>query len=230
MIRLRRVSARVLRMLRPGWLKTGAAIALAAAVAFLVLAESILKEEAQQLDVAALRWLAAHRTPGLTQFFLAISALGSWLFISTLTLILCVAGLFVRARRAAATLLMAVLGIPMLVVVLKPIYGRPRPNAVTHLDFVDSASFPSGHALAAAIFFGTTALIAAERTASELRRVLITAAAGSIIALVALSRVYLGVHYSSDVLGGVLVGTTWSLLVLLAAHSIHRQRDRSRKA
>jgi undecaprenyl-diphosphatase len=217
-------------MLRPGWLKTGAALALAAAVAFLLLAEWILKDEAQQLDVAALRWLATHRTPGLTQFFLVISALGSWRFVGALTLILCVGGLFIRARRAAATLLVAVLGIPMFVVGLKPIYGRPRPNAVAHLDFVDSASFPSGHALAAAIFFGTTALIAAERTASELRRAMIAAAAGSIIALVALSRVYLGVHYSSDVVGGVLVGMTWSLLVLLAAHSIHRQLARSRKA
>jgi len=217
-------------MLRPWWLKIGAAIALTAAVAFLVLAEWILKDEAQRLDVAALRWLATHRTPGLTQFFSLASGLGSWLFVSTLTLILCVAGLFVAARRAAVTLLIAVLGIPMLVVVLKPLYGRPRPDAVAHLDAVDSASFPSGHALAAAVFFGTTALIAAERTASELRRVLITAAAGSIIVLVALSRVYLGVHYSSDVLGGVLVGTTWSLLVLLAAHVLRTQRSRSRKA
>ena len=217
-------------MLRPWWLKIGAAIALTAAVAFLVLAEWILKDEAQRLDVAALRWLATHRPPGLTQFFSLASGLGSWLFVSTLTLILCVAGLFVAARRAAVTLLIAVLGIPMLVVVLKPLYGRPRPDAVAHLDAVDSASFPSGHALAAAVFFGTTALIAAERTASELRRVLITAAAGSIIVLVALSRVYLGVHYSSDVLGGVLVGTTWSLLVLLAAHVLRTQRSRSRKA
>lgn len=206
------------------------AIALLAAVAFLALSEWILKEETQRLDVAALRWLAQSRTPLLTRFFLATSALGSWLFVSTLTLILCVAGLFIGLRRAVATLLSAVLGIPILVVVLKPLYGRPRPSAVAHLDFVDSASFPSGHALAAAIFFGTTGLLAAQRTTSELRRVLITAAAGSVIALVALSRVYLGVHYSSDVIGGVLVGTTWSLLVLLAAHSINTQRDRSRKS
>lgn len=217
-------------MPRLGWLKIGAAIALVAAVAFIALADWILKEETQRLDVAALGWLAMHRTPGLNQFFSAVSGLGSWLFVSSLTLISCIACLFVGARRAAATLVIAVLGIPMLIVVLKPFYGRARPDAVAHLDVVDSASFPSGHALAAAVFFGTTALIAAERTASELRRVLITAAAGSIIVLVALSRVYLGVHYSSDVLGGVLVGTTWSLLVLLAAHSLHTQRDRSRKA
>jgi undecaprenyl-diphosphatase len=211
--------ARVFRIRGPVWLKIGAAIALSAAVAFLVLAEWILKDEAQRLDVAALRWLATHRTPALTQFFLAITALGSWLFVTMLTLILCVAGLFVGARRAAATLLIAVLGIPPLVVLLKPLYGRPRPDAVAHLDFVDSASFPSGHALAAAIFFGSSALIAVQRTTSDLRRVLITACAGLLIVLVGLSRVYLGVHYSSDVLGGVLVGTSWSLFVLLAAHS-----------
>jgi undecaprenyl-diphosphatase len=217
----------VFRIRRPVWLKIGAAIALSAAVAFLALAEWILKDDAQRLDVAALRWLAVHRTPALTQFFSAITALGSWLFVSTLTLILCVAGLFVGARRAAATLLIAVLGIPLWMVLLKPFYGRPRPDAVAHLAVVDSASFPSGHALAAAIFFGTAALLTAQRTTSELRRVLITACGGVLILLVALSRVYLGVHYSSDVLGGVLVGTTWSLFVLVAAHSWAAARARS---
>lgn len=224
MVRAADEPARVLRISGPLWLKIGAAIALSAAVAFLALSEWIIEDEAQRLDVAALRWLAAHRTPALTQFFLAITALGSWLFVSTLTLILCVAGLFVGAKRAAGTLLIAVLGIPLLIVLLKPIYGRPRPDAVAHLDVVDSASFPSGHALAAATFFGTAALIAAQRTTSELRRVLITTCAGLLILLVALSRVYLGVHYASDVLGGALVGTTWSLLVLLAARFLEPAR------
>ena len=224
LVRVADEPARVIRIRGPVWLKIGAAIALSAMVAFLALSEWILEDEAQRLDVAALRWLATHRTPALTQFFLAITALGSWLFVSTLTLILCVAGLFVRARRAAATLLIAVLGIPLWVVVLKPLYARPRPDAVAHLAVVDSASFPSGHALAAAIFFGTTGLIAAQRTTSELRRVLITVSAGLLIVLVGFSRVYLGVHYSSDVLGGVLVGTTWSLFVLLAARFLEPAR------
>lgn len=210
--------ARVFQRLNPGWLKTGAALALGAAVAFIALAEKILKSETQQLDDAALRGLAVQRSPELTSIVLTASALGSWPFVSAATFCLCIAGFFWGKRRAAATLLSAVLGIPMLIVALKPLYARARPDAVAHLDVVDSASFPSGHALAAAVFYGTLALLAVQHTTSHVRRALIIGCAGSIIVSVALSRVYLGVHYPSDVIGGVLVGTTWSLLVLLAAH------------
>jgi undecaprenyl-diphosphatase len=153
--------------------------------------------------------------------------LGSWPAITGLTLALCVTAALHKLRRVAATLAAAVIGIPPLVVLLKPLYARPRPDVVAHLDFVDSSSFPSGHALAASIFFGTLALIASRIVLDDLHRAAIVGSASIMIVLVALSRVYLGVHYPSDVVGGVLVGTTWSLFVLLAAHLVAaRQRDR----
>jgi undecaprenyl-diphosphatase len=209
------------------WLAIGAAIALIAAVTFLELAEVIAAEETRKLDIAILEWMAGHRSGPLTAFFRAATTLGSWPAISGLTVALCVMAALRRLRRAAATLAIAVIGIPLLVVLLKPLYARPRPDVVAHLDFVDSASFPSGHALAASIFFGTLALIASRVIRDDLRRALIVGGALLVIFLVALSRVYLGVHYPSDVLGGVLVGTTWSLLVLLVAHIVvGRQRVR----
>jgi undecaprenyl-diphosphatase len=209
------------------WLAIGATIALAAAITFLELAEEVAAKETHQLDVAVLQWMDAHRSPALNVFFGAVTMLGSWPAITGLTLVLCIAAALRKLRRAAATLAAAVIGIPPLVVLLKPLYARPRPDVVAHLDFVDSASFPSGHALAAAIFFGTLALIASRIVLDDLHRAAIVGSASIMIVLVALSRVYLGVHYPSDVLGGVLVGTTWSLFVLLAAHLVAaRQRDR----
>jgi len=202
------------------WLAIGAAIALSAVVIFLELAEELAEDETRQLDVAILRWVATHRSPALTSFFLGVSALGTWIFVSAATLCFCIAAVLRRQRRAAATLAAATLGIPPLVVLLKPLYARPRPDVVAHLDFVDSASFPSGHAIAASVFFGTLALIASRQILDDVHRALIVTAAALIIGLVALSRIYLGVHYASDVLGGVLVGTTWSLLVLLATHLV----------
>lgn len=214
---LDRVTHRVLRLSSTVWLAIGLAIALTSAIAFLLLAKVVVADETRDLDVAALRWLALHRSQLLTTFFLAATSLGSWPFVSFVTLGLCIGGAIRGLRRQAATLAIAVLGVPALIVVLKPLYARPRPDAVAHLDFVDSASFPSGHSIAASIFFGTLALIAARRAASDAARIWITCGAALAIMLVALSRMYLGVHYPSDVLGGVLIGTTWSLLVLLVA-------------
>jgi undecaprenyl-diphosphatase len=212
----RLVTRRIFRLPSAFWLAIGAAIALTSAVAFLVLADVVAVDATRALDVAMLQWLSAHRSPPLTMFFLAATLLGSWPFISGATLALCVAGVVRGQRRPAAALALAVIGIPALVVLLKPLYARPRPDMVVHLDVVDSASFPSGHAIAAAIFFGTLALIAVRGAAHDLARALIVAAASLAIVAVGASRMYLGVHYPSDVLGGVLVGTTWSLLVLLA--------------
>jgi undecaprenyl-diphosphatase len=211
------VTHRVFRLSTTTWLAIGATLALVSAVAFLGLADVVAADHTRVLDETALRWLAAHRTAPLTGLFIAASALGSWPFISTLTLGLCIAGALRGARRAAVSLAIAVLGIPVLIVLLKPFYARPRPSVVAHLDWVDSASFPSGHALAASIFFGTLALLAAQQAPHDGHRAVLVTLALIAIALVALSRMYLGVHYPSDVLGGVLVGTTWSLFVLLGA-------------
>lgn len=205
------------------WLAIGATIALIAAIAFLILAEYVADDQTARLDFAALRWLDAHRTPALTLFFIGVSVLGSWPFVGAMTLALCVAGWRRSQRRAAATLLAAVSGVPLSIVVLKPFYARPRPSVVAHLELVDSGSFPSGHVIAATIFFGTIALIVARHTPRTPHRVLLASCALFVAAFVALSRMYLGVHYPSDVLGGVLVGTTWSLLIVLIVQVITKE-------
>lgn len=198
------------------WLALGTGLALGAAALFLVLAEEVAEDETRKLDVAVLRALAAHRTALWTELFRAATFLGSWPFVSGATLCACVAALIARRRYAALTLALSMLGILPGVVLLKLLYARPRPDVVAHLDVVDSASFPSGHAMAASIFFGTLAILAARDLPRDAHRALIAWCALGLIGLVALSRVYLGVHYPSDVLGGVLVGTTWSLLVVLS--------------
>lgn len=210
------VTRRIFRLPSAFWLAIGAAIALTSALAFLVLAEVVAADTTRALDVAVLQWLSEHRSPPLTSFFRAATLLGSWPFVSGATLALCISGVLRRQRRPAAALALVAIGIPALVVLLKPLYARPRPDMVVHLDVVDSASFPSGHSIAAATFFGTLALLTARGAAHDTARALIVAGASLAIVLVGLSRMYLGVHYPSDVLGGVLIGTTWSLLVLLA--------------
>lgn len=197
------------------WLASGAAVALAAGAGFLALAEGVAEHETHALDEAALRWLARHRSAALTHFFGWVTELGSWTFVCAMTLALCALALLLRRWRDGATLALSVIGTPLLIVSLKPLYGRPRPSVVSHLALVDSASFPSGHSIAAAIFFGTLALLAAQSVRSAARRALIALLALFFVGLVALSRMYLGVHYPSDVVGGVLAGTAWSIAIVL---------------
>ena len=107
-------------------------------------------------------------------------------------------------------------GAPVLTHVFKSIYGRARPTVVPHLDTVASASFPSGHTIASVVFFSTLALLLLEYPQRGALRGFLVGYSLLIGALVATSRMYLGVHYPSDVAGGALVGAFWVLLIIVA--------------
>lgn len=93
----------------------------------------------------------------------------------------------------------------LLVVVLKNIYQRPRPS-ILHLVEEHGFSFPSGHSLAATLVFGSLVIISHHRIKDKLRRRAAEGLFALMIALILLSRVYLGVHYPTDVLGGLILG------------------------
>jgi undecaprenyl-diphosphatase len=84
---------------------------------------------------------------------------------------------------------------------LKQIFAAPRPDLLPHLDIVHSFSFPSGHSAGAMILFGGLALISGRRWTYVL--------GGAGVALIGVSRIWLGVHWPSDVLAGWIVGVGW---------------------
>jgi undecaprenyl-diphosphatase len=140
-----------------------------------------------------------------------LSALGS---VAVTGLVTIVAVLFlVVARKPRLALLLAVCcaGTLLAMAVLKGVYERPRPTVVTHIDPPASLSFPSGHSMLAAALYMTLAVLVA-RTLSERRLKRFTVAVGASLALlVGFTRLYLGVHYPSDVLAGWTAGVTWAL-------------------
>src|SRR5687768_16107694 len=113
------VTRRLLWLPSTVWLAIGSAIALSSVALFLWLAKVVAADETRELDIAVLHWLAHHRSHALTAFFRVTTTLGSWPFVSFATLSLCIAGIARGRLRLSATLAAAVLGIPMLVVVLK---------------------------------------------------------------------------------------------------------------
>ena len=200
------------------------ALALWAGAQFFDLADDMREGDTYRVDRAILMWFETHRTPALTHIFYSLTALGSSAVLTILTLGTCVAMLLAGERRFAWTLLVVMAGTPVLSQAMKRIYARERPDVVPHLETVSDPSFPSGHTVASIAFFVTIALLVAAYTPQRLLRSFLIAYALLIAALVALSRVYLGVHYPSDVVGGALLGTTWALICVIGDRLL-RQRD-----
>jgi undecaprenyl-diphosphatase len=165
---------------------------------------------ADGLDQRVIADVVAHRSQGLTNVARAASTLGrSWVLIPA-TLILGVA-LTPRLGRRAFGPLIAVLGAQQLQNIIKWLVHRPRP-AVLHLVHATGSSFPSGHATESAAV--GVALILLTRGASHRQRIAAVVVVTALVAAIAGSRVYLGVHYPTDVLAGIILGSAWGAIAM----------------
>ncbi|PZU57575.1 MAG: phosphatase PAP2 family protein [Sphingobium sp.] len=141
--------------------------------------------------------------PAITAIMQGLSALGGTLARIVLVVLL-MSVLWKRGRVGDARwLLLAVVGGTLLNLGLKQVFAAPRPDLLPHLDIVRSYSFPSGHASGNLIFLGALAMIAGRRG--------VWACSGVLIFLIGFSRVWLGVHWPSDVLAGWTIGVGWLL-------------------
>jgi len=112
----------------------------------------------------------------------------------------------------------------LLNVALKHAFRRIRPSFDDPLLSLVTYSFPSGHTAAATVFYGLLACYLVRRTQAWRVRVLIVAGAVAMVMLVALSRMYLGVHYLSDVLAAAAEGAAWLAICVTAVSTLHRRR------
>ena len=141
-----------------------------------------------------------------------VSALGST-FVLTFAVVVAAGYLWViGARHKAAFLVLAVSLGTLLNRLLKLAVGRPRPDVVPHATYVSNESFPSGHAANSAIVYLLLGIMLARVEASYAAKVFIFAVCVVTTLLVGLSRIYLGVHWPSDVIAGWLLGALWALL------------------
>ena len=158
-----------------------------------------------------------------------LTALGGGPVLTFLTLL--VGGFLVASRKHATALfvVLAVAGGGLLANLLKLAFVRERPDVVPHLVFVDSASFPSAHAMNSALTFLTLGTLLA-RTQEDWRvKAYLMGAAILITLLIGFSRVYLGVHWPTDVLAGWIVGAAWAVICSLVARFLQRRRTIERE-
>jgi undecaprenyl-diphosphatase len=197
--------------------------------AFGLIAQEVIEGEPLELDRIV---LLAFREPGnpsvpigppwLQEAARDITALGSTIVLGII-LFAVVGYLFLARKRKEAWLMLGtVLGGVALNDVLKFSIARPRPDLVAPAVRVFTASFPSGHATMSAITYLTLGALLARTHSSRSIRIYFIALAMLLTVLVGLTRVYLGVHYPSDVLGGWCIGTAWAMGCWAVMSSLQR--------
>jgi undecaprenyl-diphosphatase len=201
-------------------LAIGFFMALVATLAFGVLANGIYLQEKFALDVYANPFLHAISSPALDLVMNAITTLGSVPFVGVVFVIASVYLLYRRYRAEALFLAVAILGSVALNSVLKLFIQRPRPP-LPWAHVLPDYSFPSGHSMNSLVFYLAIALIIWARAKPPAGSIAVIAA--FVIAIsVGFSRIYLGYHYLSDVVGGYAAGLAWLLVVALAFETIPR--------
>jgi undecaprenyl-diphosphatase len=160
------------------------------------------------LDEAVRAALHARSSPALTAVMLWLTHLGAERVLVPLG---AAAALWLarESRRAAWLFVAVLLGGELLSEGLKLLFHRPRPHPFFGVAEPFTYSFPSGHAFMSVCFYGLLALYAAPRLRTHAARVILWIAVAAIAAVVGFSRVYLGVHYLSDVIGGYALGVAW---------------------
>ena len=153
-----------------------------------------------------------------------ITSLGSSAVLALIVTAVIVYLLLIRKAGTALFVLVAVVGGQLLSSLLKVEVDRPRPDLVSHLVTETSLSFPSGHAMLSAVTYLTLGSLAARFLPGRTTKIFVLSLAVLTTLLVGISRVYLGVHWPSDVLAGWCAGFTWAMLCWLVARMLQRRK------
>jgi undecaprenyl-diphosphatase len=206
-------------------LTLGALVMAGAAWLFGGIAEDVVTGDPLTLvDVAVAQWFHAHATPTLTQVMLLITHLHDPLMVIA-GMVLVAAYLAWKRRWYWLVCLSVCVPSGMLLnVLMKYAFQRARPSFDHPLLTLSTYSFPSGHVAAATLFYGVIAAMLAAQTTTWRRRVLVALLALAMVTTVAVTRMYLGVHYLSDVLAAFAEGLAWLALCLTGIHTYWQYR------
>jgi len=203
-------------------LTSGALLAILAAIV-LGLADGATESNGlASIDPPVWEWMVDHRSPGLTSVAIFVTEVGSTIsmtVIAAATIIF----LLIKHRRGDAVLVAVVAaGAGLLVRFGKATVGRERPPVDYRLVTETNESFPSGHALASAAILGVVLVVLLPFIKSKRARVAVLIGVGLFVLAIGLSRLYLGVHWATDVIGGWVTGLAW-LALCLTVRQVWRQ-------
>ena len=178
-------------------------------IAFGYIATAISNKSITNFDTSIIKYVQGLESPWLTTIMKVFTWSGSALFVAPLALILFFFLYFVKHHRHQAILfIVVILGTPLLNSLLKLYFKRERPEIYRIMD-ANGFSFPSGHTMMAFSVYAIIAYIVWRNMHTALTRVLLVLFAAFMIIMIGTSRIYLGVHYPSDVFGGIAASALW---------------------
>lgn len=207
-------------------LVAGALLTAWAGDGFIDLAEKVHAKNSalDQADAHVHDWTVSERSPGATLFFTAMTYIGGPVGVAAIVVAVSIILAFRRRWRWLIYLVVTAGGGGLLNLELKRYFARARPDVAEMIRRANGYSFPSGHAMGSAVAFGALAYLAFRTIRSWPAKAAVMAFLYTLIAAVALSRVYLGVHWISDVLAGVTAGTVWVTTTTVAYETVRRIR------
>ena len=197
---------------------TGICLSLFSLYTFIGLTEEVFEKDVNFYDESITRLIFLLRTPFLTKIMLMVTSFGAEYLLITASLMTIF--LVYRRHKQEAVLFSLVLSMGFILnTILKHLTQRPRPN-ISQLTSSTFSSFPSGHAMNSFVFYTLLAYYTYHFTRSKKLSLIVSVVAFTAIVLIGFSRVYLGVHYPSDVLAGYLVGFWWFVTAIVIDKTI----------
>ena len=188
-------------------------ISLASLYLFLKIGHEVLDKDILQIDRALTNFIYSFRSPSVTSIMMHFTFLGNAVTLFVLSLIMIFYIGTIRKKDAVIYTVILYSGV-LLNLILKYIYQRPRPNEFP-LIHENTLSFPSGHAMNSFVFFAALSYFIFRETRNVKITFIISILSVIIIGFIGLSRIYLGVHYPSDVVGGYAAGFLWFVSAIL---------------
>jgi undecaprenyl-diphosphatase len=185
-----------------------AGVTLAMLGSFIVLSRAIRGKGANAFDRSIVHAVGSARDPVGSAIMRGITFFGSAIGATAVTVTAVV--LTRRMPRLVSQVASGALGGIVAELCLKRLYRRERPTLLPHLEAVTSTSFPSGHAMASSSLYVTLAFVASRSRMLRAHRTALLTGAGAFATMIGATRVYLGVHWPTDVLGGLALGTAWA--------------------
>lgn len=176
---------------------------------FGMIAKAVFQKEIFEFDATIYNFLLNHRNTVLNLIFTGITKLGNALILAILT-ILCI--IFIKDKKYKILVPINILAITALNILLKNIFVRPRPDILRIIEET-GYSFPSGHAMASTAFYGLLIYIAHKKIENKKVRNTICVMLTILILMINISRIYVGVHYASDVLAGMCFSIAYLILI-----------------
>jgi undecaprenyl-diphosphatase len=172
------------------------------------------REKIIQSDIQTLNFVSTFRTVNLNQIMIFITDLGNGITITIAVIILSLIFIFSKKWRFLKALLTSVIVGQIFVWIIKNIIERPRPPITNALVSATSYSFPSGHAFVAISFYGLLTFFIIQSVKNKLFKIIIFLVGLILIISIGFSRIYLGVHWPSDVFASFAAGVAWLSVII----------------